>query len=86
MTDYLDNKGEKIQKGFYKWYDTLFYFTGEYDIEEFPIFEIEGNPKQRYSLYVPLVKELSKIDKEKMKEYMKKSKEKASWIEEKLTK
>ena len=84
MIDYLDDKGEKIQKGFYKWYNDLFYFTGNYDEEGFPIFEIEGNPKQKYSLYVPLVKELSKIDKEKMKEYKKKSKEKTKWIKQRL--
>ncbi|MCX5703461.1 MAG: hypothetical protein NT066_03100 [Candidatus Omnitrophica bacterium] len=82
MTDYLDDKGKKIQKGFYEWYNNLFYFTGDYDIEEFPILEIEGNPKQKYSLYVPLVQELSKINKESLKEEMKESKEKAKWIEE----
>jgi len=89
MTDYLDDKGEKIQKGFYKWYNNLFYFTGNYDIEGFPIFEIEGNSKQRYSLYVPLVQELSRINNEEINKKLENikiedMKEKASWIERRL--
>jgi hypothetical protein len=80
MTDCLDNKGEKIQKGFYKWYDNLFYFTGDYDIEGFPIFNIEGDSRKRYSLYQNLVQQLSRIDKEEIKE----SKEAISEIEKKL--
>jgi len=89
MADYLDNKSEKIQKGFYKLHNDLFYFTGNYDIEGFPIFEIEGDRK-RYSLYVPLVQELSKVNNEEINKNLKKLKkekvacEKIKWLEEKL--
>jgi hypothetical protein len=93
MMEYIDKKGEKIQKGLYKHesYDELFYFTGEYDIEEFPIFEIESTFRKRYSLFIPLIQELSKADNEeinkhlkKLKQHPRKSREKINWLEGKL--
>jgi hypothetical protein len=83
---YLDNKDEEIKKGFYIHleYNALFYFTGKYDIEGFPIFEIEGGNKKRCSLYSTLINQLSKLDKENLEEEKKESKERKSWIERKL--
>jgi hypothetical protein len=86
MTDYFDNKGEKLEEGFYKHeeYNTFFYYTGENDIEGFPIFKIEGDSRKRYSLYPNLVQQLSKIDKEELKEITKESKIIISEIEKKF--
>jgi hypothetical protein len=88
MLEYLDDKGEKIENGFYKYeeYNAWLYFTGKYDIEGFAIFEIEGTSKRRYSIYPNLVKQLSKINKEELKEIMKEAGEVTSWIEKKLKK
>ena len=86
MEEFLDYEGEKIKEGFYNHYkhNILFYFTGKYDIEELPIFEIEGGDKGRHSLYPNLTMQLVRIDREKLKEEMKQSKEKKSWIERRL--
>jgi hypothetical protein len=86
MKEFLDYEGEKIKEGFYNHYEhnILFYFTGKYDIEELPIFEIEGGDKSRHSLYPNLTMQLVRIDREKLKEEMKQSKEKKSWIERRL--
>jgi len=86
MKEFLDYEGEKIKEGFYNHYEhnILFYFTGKYDIEELPIFEIEGGDKGRHSLYPNLTMQLVRIDREKLKEEMKQSKEKKSWIERRL--
>jgi hypothetical protein len=86
MEEDLDYEGEKIKEGFYNHYEynILFYFTGKYDIEDLPIFEIEGGDKNRHSLYPNLIQQLVRIDKEKIKKEMKESPEKASWIERRL--
>lgn len=86
MKEFLDYEGEKIKEGFYNHYEhnILFYFTGKYDIEELPMFEIEGGDKGRHSLYPNLTMQLVRIDREKLKEEMKQSKEKKSWIERRL--
>jgi hypothetical protein len=88
MTKYLDKNDEIIKEGFYiqKELNALFYFTGKYDIEEFPIFKVEGDSKKRYSLYQNLVQQLLRVDGEKLKEEIKKSKEKEDWIKQKLKK
>lgn len=88
MKVYLDKNKEEIKKGFYKHeeYNALFYFTGKYDIEEFPIFKIEGDSKKRYSLYPNLVQQLSKINNDKLNEEIKKSKLIVSEIEKILEK
>ncbi len=86
MEEFLDYEGEKIKEGFYNHYEhnILFYFTGKYDIEDLPIFEIEGGDKSRHSLYSNLTQQLVMIEGEKLKEEMKESPEKESWIERRL--
>ena len=86
MEEYLDDKGEKIEKGFYKSeeYNAWLYFTGKYDIEGFAIFEIEGTSRRRYSIYPNLVKQFSKINKEELKDITKEAGDITSWIEKKL--
>jgi hypothetical protein len=88
MINYLDNNNEIIKEGFYiqKELNALFYFTGKYDIEEIPIFEIEGDYKRRYSLDENLIKQLFKLDKENVEEKMKESQEITTWIKRKLNK
>ena len=88
MENFLDYDDKKIKQGFYNHYecDILFYFTGKYDIEDLPIFEIEGEEKKRRSLYPNLVQQLLSIDREKLNEKMNQSEERRSWIERRLKK
>lgn len=86
MENYLDNRNEIIKEGFYiqEELNALFYFTGKFDIEDFPIFEIEGDYKRRYSLDENLIKQLSKLNKESVLEKMNESLEITMWINKKL--
>lgn len=88
MKEFLDKENKKIKKHIYigKNFNELFYFTGNYDAEGFPEFEIYGADKKIYSLYAPLIKNLIKLTKEEIKLEIKKSSEKASWIEKRLKK
>jgi hypothetical protein len=86
MVDYFDNNNEMIKEGFYiqKELNALFYFTGKYDIEDFPIFEVEGDYKRRYSLSENLIKQLSKLDKKDIFEKLEESQEIKTWINKKF--
>lgn len=92
MANYIDNKGKKIEKGFYRenHFDTFVYFTGKYDKGTgYPVFEkeIEIGKAKLFPLHV--VRELYRLNDEEIKDKLndfksKNMKEKVSWLEEKL--
>ncbi|MDP2672401.1 MAG: hypothetical protein Q8O84_01150 [Nanoarchaeota archaeon] len=84
MVEYLDKNNKKIEKGFYKIEDVkeLFYFTGNYDEKELPIFDSEDDATTFLPAY--LTKRLNKVDKRKIEDIIKESKNKINWLEKLL--
>jgi len=82
----LDGERKKLEIGFYKNVkdNTLLYFTGRYNEQEAPIFENEEKRGEEYFIYGHITGDLFKLNKKDINAEIKKSKEKRSWIEEKL--
>ena len=70
METYFDKEGKKIRKGFYILHNNLFYFTGNYNIDSFPVFYIENDFRKKYIIFKPLIKKLSRANKEEIKKKM----------------
>lgn len=88
MIDYLDNKGKKIEKGFYRFSDSkyLTYFTGNYCATSgAPIFEKESE-EQIHSTFLEsyLVRRLERVSNKQVKEIVKELKGRLNFLEEKL--
>jgi len=86
MVEYLDNTDKKIEKGFYKIFDSdnLLYFTGKYDGSGFAIFEKENMIGEPRFFDSHLVNRLIKVDKKDVKTKLKNLKDITNWLEEKL--
>jgi hypothetical protein len=88
MEEYLDAEGKKLEKGFYKNKvdDDIIYFTGEYNKNRDPVFEI--NDYLLSNFHLPLQGGsgvlLNKINKKEVEEIINRSKNKINWLEEKL--
>jgi hypothetical protein len=85
MVEYLDMSGKKLEKGFYYYSEMqkLWYFTGDYNKNELPIFNKEGNVEV---LGVNLIGRINKISKEEIKRKLDASKKRNEWLEEMLSK
>jgi hypothetical protein len=92
MANYIDNKGEKIEKGFYgsNRFDSLVYFTGKYDKgTKFPVFEKEIEIGKEKLFPSNAVRDLYKLTDEEVKKKLndlklKDKKEEVGWLEKKL--
>ncbi len=82
MEGFTDSDNNELEKRFYKWGNDIFYFTGNYDPQGFPLFYIENDSKETiYHIYKPLVKELKALCKEDLEKIIQGSPEKKGWIE-----
>jgi hypothetical protein len=85
--NYVDSKGNKLERGFYKscGANNIIYFNLEYNSEGLPIFERENeNTFEIEALNSQLVKRLYNISIEEVKNKLENMKAKASWIEKRL--
>ncbi len=92
MANYIDNKGKKIEKGFYKenTFGVFVYFTGNFDKGTgYPIFEKENEIGKEKYFSLHAVRGLSRLNSEDIKNKLndlksKNNSEVASWLEKKL--
>lgn len=87
MTEYLDNEGKELVKGFYGYSgaDEIIYFTGEYSSEsKSPIFEKESEFGEKKESSFFFVKRLYKIAKSEVREKLSKLKKTTNWLEKRV--
>jgi hypothetical protein len=92
VANYIDDKGKKIEKGFYKekTFGVFVYFTGKYDKGTgYPIFEKENEIGKTKLFPLHTVRELYKLNDDEIKVKLndlklKDKKEEAGWLEKKL--
>ena len=86
MVEYLDKKGNNLEKGFYflEKFSDLYYFNGKYDPDSFPLFENINQIGNEISLQAHLTRRLNKINKKQVEDILNESKKKINWLEEKL--
>jgi hypothetical protein len=92
MANYIDDKGKKIEKGFYKekTFEVFVYFTGKYDKGTgYPVFEKENEIGKTKLFPLHTVRELYKLNDEEIKNKLndlklKNKKDEANWLEKKL--
>lgn len=90
VKEFFDKKGESVKEGKAEFYvqestNTLYYFVGEYDIEGFPLFYIEGVSKEiKHQIYEPLIKTLTRLTEKEIEEEIRRYPKKRSWIEKML--
>jgi hypothetical protein len=92
MANYIDDKGKKIEKGFYKekTFGVFVYFTGKYNKGTgYPIFEKENEIGIDKLFPLHAVRELYKLNDKEIKAKLdnlklNNKKDEASWLEKKL--
>jgi hypothetical protein len=87
MVRYNDNKGKKIQKGFYRYSNSgnLIYFTGKYDEDtKLPIFEKDSEIENTKIFPNHVTIQLCRIYRREIRKTIKELKEKTNWLEKKL--
>lgn len=86
IREYLDYEGKKLEKGFYKshliGFETFYYFAGNYNEKELPLFEKECDNNNLLPFSKDSIKKLIKINKKEINHL----KSKVNWLEKKLNK
>jgi len=86
MVEYLDNEGNRLEKGFYFFekFSDLYYFSDKYNSNGFPIFEHVKRIGKKINLQAYLTRRLNKLNKKQIENIIKESKNKINWLEQKL--
>ena len=87
MVEYIDKKGNKLEKGFYFFekFSDLYYFSDKYDSYGSPLFESIKRVGREINLQNYLTIRLTKIeDTHEIKKNLKRLKESANWLEERI--